>query len=290
MTYEMLPIQKQIWLGKYKFTAPAGVPRLISDDSIEGTWRRIAHALAEPEGHEQRMWEKRFYSALEGFQYIPAGRIIAGAGTGRDVTLFNCMVSGTIPDSMEGIFTRLREAALTLQQGAGIGMDFRSLRPNGAEVKGVAAKASGPVSFMDCWDSMCKTIMSAGARRGAMMGTLRCDHPDIEAFIDAKRDPLRLRNFNVSVLVTDDFMQAVKDGKCWVLAFGNKVYRIIDARDLWQKIMRSAYETAEPGVIFIDRVNQTNNLNYCETIYATNPCAEQPLPPNGACLLGSLNL
>ncbi len=290
MTYQMLPIQQMVWQDKYKFTAPAGVPRLTSDNSIEDTWRRIAHALAEPEGHEQRMWEKRFYSALENFQYIPAGRIIAGAGTYRDVTLFNCFVQGIIPDSMDGIFARLREAALTMQQGGGIGVDFSPLRPNGADVKGVAAKASGPVSFMDCWDAMCKTIMSAGARRGAMMGTLRCDHPDIELFIDAKRDPLRLRNFNLSVLVTDIFMDAIKRDESLPLEFGGKVYRRVGARYLWDKIMRSAYDSAEPGVIFIDRINKTNNLAYCETIYSTNPCSEQPLPPNGACLLGSINL
>jgi ribonucleoside-diphosphate reductase alpha chain len=177
-----------------------------------------------------------------------------------------------------------------MQQGGGIGVDFSTIRPLNAEVKGVAAKASGPVSFMDVWDAMCKTIMSAGARRGAMMGTLRCDHPDIELFIDAKRDSLRLRNFNVSVLVTDPFMDAVKNDTPWELQFGDKIYKIVSARELWRKIMKSAHETAEPGVIFIDRINQTNNLAYCETIYSTNPCSEQPLPPNGACLLGSMNL
>ena len=286
----LLPIQQQIWNDKYRFIAPAGIPRRASDDSIEDTWRRIARALAEPEGPDQRLWEKRFYSALENFAFLPAGRIIAGAGTGRDVTMFNCFVMGRIPDSMDGIFSSLREAALTLQQGGGVGMDFSTLRPRNAEVKGVAAKASGPVSFMDCWDAMCKTIMGAGVRRGAMMGTLRCDHPDIEEFIDAKRDPLRLRNFNVSVLVTNDFMHQVKVGGTWPLQFGGKIYNRCDARELWSKIMRSAYEYAEPGVIFIDRINETNNLNYCETIYATNPCAEQPLPPYGACLLGSINL
>jgi len=287
---KLLPIQKQIWEDKYRFISRGGIPRLLNSDTcIEDTWRRIAKALATPEA-ESRLWEKRFYSALEDFKFLPAGRIIAGAGTGRDVTLFNCFVLGTVSDSMEGIFQRLKDGALTMQQGGGIGMDFSTLRPNGADVHGVAAKASGPISFMDCWDSMCKTIMSAGARRGAMMGTLRCDHPDIEAFIDAKRDPLRLRNFNISVLVTNDFMRAVKNKEGWTLSFGGRVSKTIDAWKLWQKIMRSAYETAEPGVIFIDCINKTNNLAYCETISATNPCAEQPLPPNGACLLGSINL
>jgi ribonucleoside-diphosphate reductase alpha chain len=191
---------------------------------------------------------------------------------------------------MEGIFTALKEAALTMQQGGGIGYDFSTIRPRGAEVKGVAADASGPLSFMDVWDAMCRTIMSAGSRRGAMMATMRCDHPDIEAFIEAKRDPARLRMFNLSVLVTDAFMAAVKADGPWELVFGGKVYKTVEARDLWNKIMRSTFDYAEPGVIFIDRINAMNNLRYCETIAATNPCGEQPLPPYGACLLGSINL
>ena len=177
-----------------------------------------------------------------------------------------------------------------MQQGGGIGHDFSTLRPKGAPVRGVGADASGPLSFMDVWDSMCRTIMSAGARRGAMMGTLRCDHPDIEAFIAAKREARRLRNFNLSVLVTDAFMQAVKDDGDWPLVFGGVTFRVIRARDLWEQIMRATYDYAEPGVIFIDRVNAANNLAYCETIGCTNPCGEQPLPPYGACLLGSINL
>ena len=198
--------------------------------------------------------------------------MIAGAGTGRTVTLFNCFVMGTIPDDMAGIFENVKEAALTMQQGGGIGHDFSTLRPMGAPVMGVGADASGPLSFMDVWDSMCRTIMSAGSRRGAMMATLRCDHPDIEAFVDAKRDPKRLRMFNVSVLVTDAFMQAVKDDADWDLVFGGKVYQDDEGRALWERIMRATYDCAEPGVIFIDRVNRRNNLHYCETIQATNPC------------------
>jgi ribonucleoside-diphosphate reductase alpha chain len=197
---------------------------------------------------------------------------------------------GTIPTAMAGIFEALKEAALTMQQGGGIGYDFSTIRPKGAAVKGVAADASGPLSFMDVWDAMCRTIMSAGSRRGAMMATMRCDHPDIEAFIDAKSDPARLRNFNVSVLVTDAFMAAVKADGPWELVFDGKVYRTLPARDLWNRIMRSTYDYAEPGVIFIDRINAMNNLAYVETIAATNPCGEQPLPPYGACLLGSINL
>jgi ribonucleoside-diphosphate reductase alpha chain len=191
---------------------------------------------------------------------------------------------------MAGIFDQLKEAALTMQQGGGIGYDFSTLRPKGAPVLGVGADASGPLTFMDVWDSMCRTIMSAGFRRGAMMGTLRCDHPDIEAFIDAKQDPGRLRMFNLSVLVSDAFMAAVKADRSWELSFGGVCYKTISARELWDQIMRSTYACAEPGVIFIDRINKTNNLSYCEEIFATNPCGEQPLPPYGACLLGSINL
>src|SRR5207245_2664301 len=230
------------------------------------------------------------YDALSGFQFLPAGRILAGAGTERSVTLFNCFVMGAIPDDMGGIFAHLREAALTMQQGGGIGYDFSTLRPRGAPVKGVGADASGPLSFMDVWDAMCRTIMSAGYRRGAMMATLRCDHPDIEAFIEAKREPGRLRMFNLSVLVTDALMKAVEEDAPWELHFGGTVAKVLPARELWDKIMRATYAYAEPGVIFIDRINRQNNLWYCEHIAATNPCGEQPLPPYGACLLGSLNL
>jgi ribonucleoside-diphosphate reductase alpha chain len=280
------PIAEQIWDMKYRLKDIDGTPL---DGRVEDTWRRIARALAETEA-DPAAWEDRFYAALEDFKYLPAGRITAGAGTGRSVTLFNCFVMGTIPDSLSGIFQMLKEAALTMQQGGGIGYDFSTIRPRGAEVKGVAADASGPLSFMDVWDAMCRTIMSAGSRRGAMMATLRCDHPDIEAFIEAKQDPARLRMFNLSVLVTDPFMAAVKADGPWDLVFGGRVYRTLDARDLWNRIMRSTYEVAEPGVIFIDRINALNNLAYCETIAATNPCGEQPLPPYGACLLGSVNL
>jgi len=280
------PIAEQIWDMKYRLKEADGTP---IDRTVEDTWRRIARALASVE-KDPAYWEEKFYEALEDFKYLPAGRITAGAGTGRSVTLFNCFVMGTIPDSMSGIFDMLKEAALTMQQGGGIGYDFSTIRPKGADVKGVAADASGPLSFMDVWDSMCRTIMSAGSRRGAMMATMRCDHPDIEDFITAKSDAARLRMFNVSVLVTDAFMEAVKADGPWELVFDNKVYRTVQARDLWNQIMQSTYDYAEPGVIFIDRINQSNNLAYCESIAATNPCGEQPLPPYGACLLGSVNL
>ena len=286
MTRFAAPISEAIWDMKYRLKAADGTP---VDGTVEDTWRRIARALAAVEA-DPAAWEGRFYAALEDFRFLPAGRIVAGAGTDRDVTLFNCFVMGTIPDSLSGIFENLKEAALTMQQGGGIGYDFSTIRPKGAEVKGVAADASGPLSFMDVWDAMCRTIMSAGSRRGAMMAVMRCDHPDIEDFVAAKSDPARLRNFNLSVLVTDAFMAAVKAGGPWELAFGGKVYRTVEARDLWNRIMRATYDYAEPGVIFIDRINAMNNLAYAETIAATNPCGEQPLPPYGACLLGSINL
>ncbi|MEM6388934.1 MAG: ribonucleotide reductase N-terminal alpha domain-containing protein, partial [Pseudomonadota bacterium] len=280
------PIAEQIWDMKYRLKQADGSP---IDGSVEETWRRISRALAEVEA-DAPAWEERFYAALEDFKYLPAGRITAGAGTGRSVTLFNCFVMGTVPDSMGGIFDMLKEAALTMQQGGGIGYDFSTIRPKGADVKGVAADASGPLSFMDVWDAMCRTIMSAGSRRGAMMATMRCDHPDIEDFVTAKSDPARLRMFNVSVLVTDPFMEAVEADGPWDLIFDGKVYRTIQARDLWNNIMQATYDYAVPGVFFIDRINAENNLNYVETIAATNPCGEQPLPPYGACLLGSVNL
>ncbi len=279
-------ISQQIWDMKYRFKTPDGAP---IDKSIEDTWMRVATALAACET-DAETWQARFYEALDGFKFIPAGRIVAGAGTARSVTLFNCFVMGTVPDDMGGIFAHLREAALTMQQGGGIGYDFSTLRPKGAAVKGVGADASGPLTFMDVWDAMCRTIMSAGSRRGAMMATLRCDHPDIEAFIEAKREPGRLRMFNLSVLVSDAFMVAVKEDAPWQLVFGGTHYKTVRARELWEKIMRATYAYAEPGVIFIDRINRTNNLWYAENISATNPCGEQPLPPYGACLLGSLNL
>ena len=286
MTRFSAPIAEQIWDMKYRFKEADGTP---IDKTVEDSWHRIAGALASVETSPET-WEPKFFNALSDFKFLPAGRITAGAGTGRSVTLFNCFVMGTIPDSMGGIFDMLKEAALTMQQGGGIGYDFTTVRPKGAKVKGVAADASGPLSFMDVWDAMCRTIMSAGSRRGAMMATMRCDHPDILDFITAKRDPARLRMFNVSVLVTDAFMAAVKSDEKWDLLFEGEVFQTMKAVDLWDQIMSSTFEFAEPGVIFIDRINKANNLSYCETIAATNPCGEQPLPPYGACLLGSINM
>lgn len=280
-------LAEEIWTAKYRFRPSAEE----GDASIDETIARVATAVAAVEREEVRAeWHARFAEALTDFRFIPAGRILAGAGTERAVTLFNCFVMGTVPDSLDGIFEHLREAAVTMQQGGGVGMDFSTIRPAGSAVRGVGAEASGPLSFMDCWDAMCRTVESAGQRRGAMMGCLRIDHPDIEAFIDAKRDPARLRNFNVSVLVPDGFMKALAADGDWPLVFGGATCRTVKAKALWERLMRATYETAEPGVIFIDRVNEANNLAHCETIAASNPCGEQMLPPYGACLLGSINL
>lgn len=287
------PISEQIWNQKYRFKTERD--GFVSDKNVVDTWGRIAQACSNlPHLHnnhaEREALEARFYNALYDFKFLPAGRINSGAGTGRNVTLFNCYVMGTIPDSLDGIFDMLKEAALTMQQGGGIGYDFSTLRPKGALVRGVESFSSGPLTFMDVWDSMCKTIMSAGSRRGAMMATMRCNHPDIMDFVTAKQDPLRLRNFNVSVLCTDEFMEAVSADSDWDLVFDGKVYQTIKAKELWEAILWNTYNYAEPGVIFIDRINKENNLWFLETIAATNPCGEQPLPPYGACLLGSVNL
>jgi ribonucleoside-diphosphate reductase alpha chain len=265
---QVAPVSQQIWDMKYRLKTVDGQP---VDKTIADSWLRVATELARPE-KEQTLWQQRFYQAMEDFQFLPAGRILSGAGSGRRVTLFNCFVMGDVPDDMAGIFEHLKQAALTMQQGGGIGYDFSTLRPKGAPVEGVGADASGPLSFMDVWDAMCRTIMSAGSRRGAMMAVMRCTHPDIEAFIEAKREPGRLRMFNLSVLVTDAFMQAVKEDAPWQLTFGGVAYKSLPARELWDKIMRATYAYAEPGVVFIDRINRLNNLHYCEDIHGTNPC------------------
>jgi ribonucleoside-diphosphate reductase alpha chain len=288
--FDLAPIAREIWESKYRFKSADGTPL---DADIDATWWRVARAVAAAEkggAKAREAWARRFHAMLSDFTFLPAGRIIAGAGTRRQVTLFNCFVMGRIEDDLSSIFDNVREAALTMQQGGGIGHDFSTLRPHGAPVRSTGSDASGPVSFMDVWDAMCLTIMSSGARRGAMMGTLRCDHPDIERFIDAKAVAGKLRNFNLSVLVTDAFIDAVRAGSPWNLVFGGKVWRTVDARTLWDRLMRATYDYAEPGVIFIDRINARNNLAYCETINSTNPCGEQPLPEYGACLLGSINL
>ena len=286
MSFEVA-LAEEIWTAKYRFKTDDGA----SDGSFDETAARVARAIAKAEAPGRRRdWEDRFRDVIADMRFIPAGRVLAGAGTDRNVTLFNCFVMGTIPDSLDGIFDHLKQAAITMQQGGGVGMDFSTIRPLGSPVKGVGAEASGPLSFMDCWDSMCRTVHSAGQRRGAMMGCLRIDHPDIEAFIDAKRDPARFRNFNLSVLVTDPFMAALGSDDDWPLVFDGGIVRTVRARALWERLMRATYDVAEPGVIFVDRVNAANNLAHCETISASNPCGEQMLPPYGACLLGSINL
>ncbi len=269
-----------IWRDKYRGTG---------ETSRWETFAWVADAVAAVDASSTR-WASSFRDVLDRGVFVPGGRILSGAGTGRRVTLFNCFVMDHIPDDVSGIFDAVRKAALTMQQGGGIGCDFSSLRPKGAHVRGIGADASGPVSFMSVWDTMCETIVSAGARRGAMMATLRCDHPDIEAFIEAKRGGGAFKNFNLSVLVTDDFMQALDNDRPWPLRWNGEIVGHKSARSIWDKIMRANYESAEPGVVFIDRVNRENNLSYCEVIHATNPCGEQPLPFNGACLLGSINL
>lgn len=309
-----IPISRRIWETKYRYQE-AGV---IHDKTVRDTWRRVARACAQAEEKDQSAWETRFYRLLEGFKFLPAGRILAGAGTERQVTLFNCFVMGIIHDSMDGIFDALKESALTMQQGGGIGYDFSTLRPYGTHARGAGVTASGPVSFMHIWDSMCATLLSTGARRGAMMATLRCDHPDIERFIAAKQDQRSLRHFNLSVQVSDAFMCAIEEDKDWALVFpadrlaeedplGNAaivkrhwpgydgaipclVIRTVRARSIWDQLMGATHEYSEPGVLFIDRINHLNNLWYRERITTTNPCGEVPLPPYGACNLGSINL
>jgi len=290
------PLAAAVWRAKYRHAGAAGM----AESCVEDTWRRVARALAAVEPSDRARREEQFYLVLEDFRFLPGGRILAGAGTGERVTPFNCFVMGTIEDSIGGIFDALREGALTMQQGGGVGYDFSPLRPAGTRARSTGMIASGPVSFMRIWDAMCGTILSTGARRGAMMATLRCDHPDIAAFIAAKHDARELRHFNLSVLVTDAFMRAVRDDAGWPLVFpppadegtasSSAVHGSVKARTLWRAIMRANYDYAEPGVIFIDRVRRLDNLGYCERISATNPCGEIPLPPYGACDLGSINL
>ncbi len=298
-------LAKAVWEAKY---------RQPGENSLADSRRRVARALAAVEGRDCETWTERFDTLLQDGRFLPGGRILAGAGTARHVTLFNCFVMGLIEDSMDGIFQALKEGALTMQQGGGVGYDFSTLRPAGTRTRSAAGIATGPVSFMKIWDAMCGTVLSQGARRGAMMACLRCDHPDIETFIDAKREAGALSCFNLSVLVSEEFLQAVDEDAEWPLAFpadaitgvegpllqrtwsGDltprpcRVLRTVRARALWERLMRSAWETAEPGVLFIDRINRLDNLGWREQISATNPCGEVPLPPYGACDLGSLDL
>jgi ribonucleoside-diphosphate reductase alpha chain len=280
-------LAESVWAQRYRFVPAGGSP----EPSVEATWDRVARALAAGEPRDREHWARRFRDVLDDFRFLPGGRILAGAGTARRVTLFNCFVMGTIDDSLDGIFEALRQSALTMQQGGGIGLDFSTLRPYAAHADATGGIASGPVSFMDLWNQMSDTVTGVGPRRGAMMGTLACDHPDVLAFVEAKRRPGRLTHFNLSVLVTDAFMRAVDVGADWTLSFPRfAIERQVPARDLWDAIVASAYASAEPGVLFIDRIRAEDNLAYAETISATNPCGEIPLPPYGACDLGSINL
>jgi ribonucleoside-diphosphate reductase alpha chain len=289
---------QHIWREKYRYR---------DEPDIQTTFRRVAKAVSGPHNYEEE-----FYQAMIAGLWMPGGRIIAGAGTPKRVTLMNCYVNKKLEDSLDDIMAGVSIAALTQQQGGGIGTDFSTLRPAGAILHRTGARASGPLPFMDMWNSMCSTIMSAGDRRGAMMATLSDTHPDLLGFIKAKQTKDRLTNFNLSILVSDAFMEAIKDDADWYLHFpiephtresnlaeldftdddGIKqyVYSVYPARNLWETITRATYEYSEPGVIFIDRVNDLNNLKYIEHIHCTNPCGEQPLPPDGTCNLGAINL
>ncbi|MBF0453373.1 MAG: adenosylcobalamin-dependent ribonucleoside-diphosphate reductase [Magnetococcales bacterium] len=320
---ELQPASQDIWDSKYRLKNQKGKP---IDKDIDGTYKRVAKALADAEKPRLRKeWNEKFLWALRNGA-IPAGRIVSNAGAKEhkpSTSTINCTVSGIMEDSMVDILNMVREAGLTLKAGCGIGYEFSTLRPKGALVAGAGASTSGPLTFMDIFDAMCRTISSAGGRRGAQMATFDIAHPDIRDFISAKREDGRLRQFNLSCLITDSFMQAVKEDKEWELIFpangqevgdpncpiiyrpwpitqgyqtnerhevACRVYKKVSARSLWDLIMRSTYDFAEPGFILIDKVNEMNNNWFCEDIRATNPCGEQPLPPHGACLLGSVNL
>ena len=257
----------------------------LPNESFNEACARQAGAMSDDDEHRSA-----FKKILLNQRYMPAGRVQAAMGSPKNVTAYNCFVSGVIEDSMDSIMDKAKEAAETMRRGGGIGFDFSRIRPRNDRIVSLDSSASGPVSFMAIFDSVCNTIVSAGHRRGAMMSVLRVDHPDIEEFIRAKKDASTLTNFNISVGVTDEFMSCVTTGKPFDLVFDGRVYQTIDASALWDEIMRNNWDWAEPGVLFLDRINDDNNLQYVETIEATNPCGEQPLPPYGACLLGSFNL
>ena len=254
-------------------------------ETFKEAMTRVADALKDGEEHFEA-----FRGILYNMRFLPAGRVQSAMGAPRRVTPYNCFVSMTIEDSMNGIMEAAANAAKTMQLGGGIGYDFSTLRPHGSLIRSLDSKSSGPMSFMGIFDAVCKTIASAGHRRGAQMSCLNVSHPDVETFIRAKNNSTELTQFNMSVAVTDEFMQAVKDDTDFDLVFEGQVYKTVSATALWDDILRSTWDWAEPGILFIDRINKKNNLHYCETIAATNPCGEQPLPPNGACLLGSFNL
>tara|TARA_Y100000310_G_scaffold319188_1_gene374158 strand:- start:4895 stop:6586 length:1692 start_codon:yes stop_codon:yes gene_type:complete len=255
------------------------------NESFDEAIGRMASAISDSEEHHVTVKE-----ILRDMRFMPAGRIQSSMGSARESTPLNCFVSGVIEDSMDSIMWRLWNAAETMRKGGGLGFDFSRLRPSGDRIISLDTSGSGPVSFMEVYDALCNTIRAAGHRRGAMMGVLRVDHPDIEKFIRAKQKDGMLTNFNISIGITDEFMRAVDTGGQFSLRFGGRVYKNVDAMALWNEIMRATWDWAEPGVLFLDTINRKNNLAYIERIEATNPCGEQPLPPNGACLLGSFNL
>lgn len=305
------PISDHVWRTRYQWRENGHM----QEPSIESTWDRVALAVSGAEARHHDEWRERFRAILSDFRFLPGGRILAGAGTARRSTLFNCFVMGPIEDSIQGIFNALREAMLTLQAGGGVGVDFSTLRPADSRALASGGVASGPVSFMKVWEDANAVLELGNVRRGAMMAALRCDHPDIESFIEAKIAAEALPHFSLSVLLTEDFMRAVDEDGPWPLVFplGERpipaggevcervlpdrttpqpclVYRRMPARALWDKLLQAQHASAEPGVLFIDRINSANNLWYCERIAITNPCGEVPLAPFGACNLGSINL
>ena len=270
-----MPISEEIDKMKYR----------LKDETFDGKIKRISKALCDNDVHQYALED-----ILGKLRFLPAGRVQNAMGSPRITTAYNCFVSGTIEDSMDSIMLRATQAAETMRRGGGIGYDFSHIRPRGDMIVSLESQSSGPVSFMGIYDSICQTIASSGHRRGAQMGVLRIDHPDVYDFIRAKRNNDKLTGFNISVGITDKFMECLETGEGFDLVFEGKVYDTIDANDLWDEIMESTWDWAEPGVLFIDRIAEMNNLWYCEEIAATNPCGEQPLPPFGACLLGSFNL
>ena len=256
------------------------------DEDFHDKITRLASSLSDTSEHEELLMD-----IFGNMRFLAAGRVQAAMGSRRITTAYNCFVSGTITDSMNSIMEKAAEAAETMRRGGGIGYDFSTIRPRGATIKSLQSKSSGPVSFMGIFDAVCQTIASSGHRRGAQMGVLRVDHPDIREFVSAKRNSDKLTGFNISVGITDKFMEALaKEDDSFDLVFEGITYDTISAKELWEEIMLSTWDWAEPGVLFIDRIQEMNNLFYCEDIAATNPCGEQPLPPYGACLLGSFNL
>lgn len=310
-THILESISGHVWRTRYCWLEPGGLP----EPSIEASWDRVALAVSRAETHHRDEWRERFRTILHDFRFLPGGRILAGAGTGRHSTLFNCFAAGPLEDSISGIFNALREAMVTLQTGGGVGVDFSTLRPTGSPAVASAGVASGPVSFMAAWDAANTVLVSHNVRRGAMMATLRCDHPDIEAFIDAKTEAAALSHFKLSVAISDDFMRAVAEDGPWPLVFplgqhpipvgaevceriwaGDTspqlclVHRRVPARLIWDKLLASQLACAEPGLLFIDRINRDNNLWYSECLATTSPGGEVPLPPHGGCNLGTINL